>query len=589
MSRTCLPLPRGGEGRGEGILVVAVALVLLAGCRTIPKTPDAILRALAVAPDAYLSGQPIALRDRLVLNREDFVYDAKLSPDSKFAAISRLGPKSFHLALHDLTTPGKPRSDTAVNPLEFDVDEVEFSPDGTRVATVSRDGALRIYAAKTGALEAAWLTEEPLVSVGWHPSGELIALGSAKGLVTLVSVAQMQHVAELRAHTDEVRAVVFTPAGDLVTGSWDRRMLIFRVSGMAAQRLLTASGLDEQVQRFLDQNRGLDAQQVTGTASPAVTWTTRSTGHPEVRAHVTKKNGLVLFRAVLDRSVSATVALDTRVPMIVVKSALAQAVGIDALKLTDTVMIATAFGNQLAKVAKGRVLSIKNLTFERVDVAVCDACVPADAQAVLGGPVLQQVSTAFDESTSELVFTLNEGASGVSLGSARTMTLAREFTFPASVNDVSLDAKGLVAGVAFSETKSQRTKAVYDREKKKELEPEREWDCGARVDLISGEVLEKKSGHHGVVASVGISPDGKTLATGGWDKKVILHGEPLAIDADYGWAVRRVRFSRDGRKLVVAAWTPQNPLNDHQSDPSAVVYEVVYAEASVTAREPPRP
>jgi hypothetical protein len=53
------------------------------------------------------------------------------------------------------------------------------------------------------------------------------------------------------------------------------------------------------------------------------------------------------------------------------------------------------------------------------------------------------------------------------------------------------------------------------------------------------------------------------------------------VDDGYGWAVRRVRFSKDGRWLVVAAWTPQNPLGDHSSNPSAVVYEVRYAAADV--------
>jgi WD40 repeat protein len=521
--------------------VAAALFVLLSGCRTFPKTPDATLTALAATKDAYLSGTPVALGERVVLNREDFVYDAKLSPDAQVLAISRLGPKSFHLTLHELTTPPKSRADTAINPLEFDVDALEFSPDGSRVATVSRDGALRLYSAKTGLLEAAWLTEEPLVSVGWSASGELLALGSARGLVTLVSVAQLQHLAELRAHTDEVRAVAFTPKGELVTGSWDKRLLVF---------------------------------DVTESVTPP----------REVRTHFTKKNGLISFRAVVDRSASATVVLDTRLPAIVIKSALAQAAGINMLSLTETVQVQTAFGTQLAKVAKGRVLSIKNLTFEQVDLAICDACVPPDAQAVLGGPVLQQLNTAFDESTSEISFTVKEGATGVRVTSSKALTLARSFEFPASVNDVSLDAKGEVAGVAFSETRSERTKAVYDREKKKELEPEREWDCGARVELASGKVLEKKSGHRGVVASVGISPDGKTLATGGWDKKVILHGEPRAVEEDYGWAIRRVRFSRDGRKLSVAAWTPQNPLSSHQSDPAAVVYEVVYSAADVTAR-----
>lgn len=523
-----------------GRSLFVLGLLLLAGCRTFPKTPAATLTALAAAGDAYLVGTPIALGERIVLNREDFVYDARLSPDAQVAAVSRLGPHAFHLALHEVSSPPKVRADTKVNPLEFDVDQVEFSPDGAHVATVSRDGALRIYSAKSGALEAAWLTEEPLVSVGWSHPGDLLALGSAKGLVTILSFPALQHVAEARAHADEVRAVAFTRSGELVTGSWDKRLLVFSVS--------EASGL---------------------------------TAGPQVRTHVTKKNGLVLFRGVLDRSASATVALDTRVPMIVIKGALAQAAGIDVLKLTDTVQVPTAFGNQLARVAKGRVLSIKNLTFEPVDVAVCDACVPSEAQAVLGGPVLEQVATAFDESTSEIVFTAHQGATGVSLTSPRALKLEQNFSFPAAVNDLSVDASGTVAGVAFSETKSQRTKAVYDREKKHEVEPEREWDCGARVELTSGRVLEKKYGHRGVVATAGISPDGKTLATGGWDKKVILHGAPVGLDDDYGWAIRRVRFSRDGRRLIVAAWTPQNPLNNHQSDPSAVVYEVVFAEAVV--------
>ena len=539
------PYPRPSpRSRRERELVVSLAiLVVAAGCRTFPKNSDATLTALAAANDAYLSGTPIALGERVVLNREDFVYDAKPSPDSKLIALSRLGPKSFHLTLHELTTPPTQRSDTAINPLEFDVDSLEFSPDGARVATVSRDGALRIYSAKTGALESAWLTEEPLVSVGWNSTGDLLALGSARGLVTLVSFPQLQHVAELRAHTDEVRAVAFTPKGELVTGSWDKRLHVFAVAESA-------------------------------------------TPSREVRTHVTKKSGVVSFRAVIDRAASATMALDARSPTIVVKAALAQAAGINVLSLTESVQVPTAFGTQLAKVAKGRVLSIKNLTFEQVDLAVCDACVPPDTQAVLGGPVLQQLSVAFDESSGEIVFTVKEGARGVSVSSSKALLIARSFEFPASVNDVSLDAKGEVAGVAFSETKSERTKAVYDREKKKEIEPEREWDCGARVDLASGKVFEKKSGHRGVVASVGISPDGTVLATGGWDKKVILHGEPRGTEDDFGWAIRRVRFSRDGRRLVVAAWTPQNPLSSHQSDPAAVVYEVVYGDGvSVRLRD----
>jgi WD40 repeat protein len=518
-----------------------LAALGLVACRTLPRTPPDALAALAATPGAHLAGVPAGLGEPVVLNREDFVYDAKLSPDGALAATSRLGMKAYHLVLSDLrATPPTRRADVALNVHEFDVEALDFSPDGAAIATASRDGALRVYATKDGAPLAAWLTEEPLTAVAWNAAGTLLALGGAKGLVTLVAWPSMQHVAELRAHADEVRAVAFTPAGELVTGGWDAKLNVFSVVPAAAPE--------------------------------------RS-----ARTHVTKKDGLVLFRAVLDRSASAVVALDARLPALVVKGALAQAASIDLLKLTDTLTIPTALGNQVARVAHGRTLSVKGLTFVNVDVAVCDACVPAGAQAVLGGPALDRVEVAFDEATKEVLFTGKPGAADLESAATQTLALARSFVMKAPVNDFALDAAGRIAGVAFSETKGERTKAVYDREKKKEVEPEREWDCAARVDLMTGAVLEQKHGHRGVVSTAAVSPDGQTLVSGGWDKQVIVHAPTPLVDDRYGWSVRRVRFSRDGRWLIVAAWTPQNPLGNNQSDPSAVVFEVLYERASVSA------
>lgn len=513
-----------------------MALLLFGACKTVPVTPPSVLAALAASGSGHLEGVPLTLGPAVMLNREDFVYDAKLSLDGKRAAVSRLGMKSFHVSLHDAAT-GTRTSDTAINPLEFDVDALEFSPDGKLVATVSRDGALRLYDALTGTLASQWLTEEPLVSVAWNADGKLLAVGSAKGLVTVVSFPQLEHVDESRAHTDEVRALAFTPSGELVSGSWDKRLVMLQIGDVPSPR--------------------------------------------EVRAHVTKKNGLVTFRAVLDRAASATLALDQRAPMVVVKPALAQAAGIDVLSLTETVRVPTAFGEQVAKVAKNRQLSVKNLTLTGLDVAVCEACVPPDAQGVFGGPVLTKLQLAFDDSAGEMVISAHASATDVSLSSPRSLIVARAYTLPAPVNDFALDASGTIAGVAFSETKSERTKAIYDREKKGEVEPAREWDCGARVRLTDGAVVEKKYGHRGVVATAAVSPDGKTLVTGGWDKKIILHGATDSVDDRSGWAVRRVRFSRDGRWIVAAAWTPQNPLGDHQSDPSARVFEVIYGPDAV--------
>lgn len=525
----------------RSLLFAALAFL---GCRTAAPTPQSALEALAASPGGHLGGAVSGLGPPVVLNAEDFVYDAKLSPDAKTAAVSRLGPKSFHLALYTLggQEPQR-RGDPAVTPLEWDVDALDFSPDGAHVATVCRDGALRVHASADGALQGAWLTEEPLVSLAWSPAGDSIAVGSAKGLITLLSWPALAFLGEVRAHQDEVRGLAWGAGGVLVSAGWDKRLVVLRVDAPASPPRA--------------------ARLATG-----------------------KRNGVVLFRLLLDGRASGQVTVDNRLPGVVVRAALAEAAGISVSQLTDTTQISTGLGTQVARVAKGRRLAFKTLVLDGVDVAVCDACVPPEAQGVLGASLLAAVDIAFDEAAKAALVSAKDGVP-VSQVEARELRVERDYTFPAALNDLSIDAAGEVLGVAFSETKAERTREVYEREKRKETEPEREWDCGARVALATGKVLEKRSGHHGVVATAAISPDGKTLATGGWDKTVRLHlpvGQEAWVDDDYGWAVRRVRFSRDGRWLVTAAWTPQNPLGDHQSDPSAVVYEVRYSSADVAAK-----
>jgi len=524
-------------------LVLAGVVVAVSACRTVAPTPQPVLDALAAKPGAHLVGTPTGLGRPRVLNAEDFVYDAKLSPDSKTAAVSRLGAKSFFLALHAVgaETPAKAKlADVPITPLEWDVDALEFSPDGRAVATVSRDGGVRVYSSADGALLGSFLTEEPLVSLAWSPTGDVLAVGSAKGLVTLLAWPAFDFLGEARAHADEVRGLAFAGPGRLVSGGWDKRLVVHRV---------------------------------TPASAPPAT----------ARLAMTKRNAAVLFRALLDGRALAQVTLDNRVPGLVVRSALAAAAGIDVPKLTDSVTLNTGLGAQVARVAKGRRLAFKTLVFEGVDVAVCDACVPPEAQGVLGTKLLELVDVAFDEAAQSVLLTAKPGAP-VATSPARELTAEREYAFPAAINDLSIDAAGQTLGVAFSETKAERTREVYEREKRKEVEPERAWDVGARVEVATGAVLETLRGHRGVVATAGISPDGQTLATGGWDKTVRVHLAPPVVEDDFGWAIRRVRFSRDGRWLVVAAWTPLNPLGDHQSDPAAVVYEVVFP-ASATVSE----
>jgi hypothetical protein len=97
------------------------------------------------------------------------------------------------------------------------------------------------------------------------------------------------------------------------------------------------------------------------------------------------------------------------------------------------------------------------------------------------------------------------------------------------------------------------------------------------LDARTGQVLERWTVHRGVVFTAAMTPEGATLASGGWDR--MLHvtnvGSPApVVQRKLGWSVRQLVFSNDGRLLAVAAWTPQNPLGDQRSNPAVVVYEL---------------
>ena len=78
--------------------------------------------------------------------------------------------------------------------------------------------------------------------------------------------------------------------------------------------------------------------------------------------------------------------------------------------------------------------------------------------------------------------------------------------------------------------------------------------------------------------------EGRAVATGGWDKRVIVWdastGQPVT-EREVAWLVRRLRFSPDGRLLAVAAWTPVNALNEGDSEPALLLYPVALADAKI--------
>lgn len=524
--------------------VLAGGLLALGGCAHAPPrlSPEVEAR-LSGTPGGHVSGKVVGWEEEAVLNRRDFIWGLAFSPRGGRVAYSRLGSKQYFLSLWELGPPPKQVADPAINSYEFDVEGVAFSPDGGLVATAGKDGVVRLFDAATGALKGERRTEEPLGVVAFHPDGKWLVAGSYKGLLTVLSVPGLEDASEERGHAGPVSAVAFAPDGTLYSGGWDKHVRAWR-TGVEALR-------------------------------PG-----------QARVRFERRGGAVVLGGRVNGRAPVSLALDARAPAVVLTSEAATAAGIDVPFLKETLNVPGALGTTAARLARGQSLHFKALRLEGVDVAVCDACVPQGSQGVLGAPFTEWVEVTFDEVTQEAVLTLRGGVpEGARAVEALVLAPRSDFTFPAHVSDVTVDARGQRLGVALSEQPPERTRAVYERERKGVDEPRGPFNAGALVDAQSGQVLQKWPLHQGVVSTAAISPDGRSLVSGGWDKRVYLftQGEdaPKGEHA-FDWSVRRVRFSADGRYVGVAAWTPQVATGG-DSDPAAVLLDVRYAEPSVVA------
>ncbi len=525
----------------------ALAGVLaLTGCQhAAPALAPDVAARLESTPGGFLSGEVTGLSEAAVLDNKDFVWTLAFSPDSSRVAYTHLGARAYQLALWTLEPSPARVVDQDVNPHDFDLEALAFSPDGTLLASAGWDGVVRLYDAATGASRGSARTEESLTAVAFHPEGGHLVVGSERGLLTLLRVADLAWVSESRPHTDRVSALAFAPDGTLYSGGWDKRIQVLE-------------GREEALPR--------------GVA----------------RLRYAREGGFVRVSGTLDGRASLVWALDARAPGVLLGAEAASEAGLEPALLKETVTLPTALGALVVPVARGHRLRFKGLEVEGVDVAVCDTCLPPGVQGVLGAPFTERFDVSFDEATGELVLTAKALApEGEEAPRGLVLSPRATFTFASHVNDVTVDAAGQRLGVALSKAKALRSREVYEREKKGLVEPHSEDNAAALVEAASGRVLRQWTAHRGVVATAAISPDGRALASGGWDKQLYLWREGQASPVarrGFGWSVRRVRFSPDGRYVGVAAWTPQKATGNQESDPSAALFTVGYAAPSVERR-----
>ncbi|MBE2183497.1 MAG: protein kinase [Anaerolineae bacterium] len=214
--------------------------------RTLDVSPDGRYLAISIEetrnPDFSLylidadTGEMIREFEGLgtVANFIDFSPDGSLIATGSFDQIARIWDVETGEQLHVLT------GHTGV------ISSAVFSPDGQRLVTSGTDNTIRVWDTETG--EALHVFEStPSAYTVFSPDGSLIASGDLEGFAHILDAETGEELHRLTGHTDIIWITNFSPDGtQLVTASWDGTARIWDVATGSLIRVLD-NGSDKQL------------------------------------------------------------------------------------------------------------------------------------------------------------------------------------------------------------------------------------------------------------------------------------------------------------------------------------------------------
>jgi WD40 repeat protein/DNA-binding XRE family transcriptional regulator len=472
---------------------------------------------------------------------------------------------------------------------------VAYSPDGRRLATIGKDGTVKVWEASTGQELFNLPGTTPLVDtygpqrLGFSPDGALLA-SSDKNLVKIWDSVSGKVLRTLSGHTAEVWAVAFSRDGKrLATGGVDSMVQVWEVA--TGKLLVTLSGHTDAIELLAFSPDGIRLASASDDGTVRV-WdsvagellrefavppisvafspdgTRLAVSDPEgVRVldaisgedvlTIQVGTGFFVFSPDWTRLVTGGGGTDAKVWDARTGQELLTLYGhtqqlMDAVFSPDGVHLATVSFDQTARVW--------DITPDREVVTLPDAdravaFSPDGTELATGGTDgsvrLWSAATGEELRTlpghSDAVWGVAFSPDGKHLATASADTTARVWDLATGMPQFDLlGHSNLVRDIAYGPDGNRIATASFDQ--------------SARVwDAATGQELFSLAGHPGLVTGVAFSPDGRLLATSGsQDASVIIWdavtGESLLTLLGHAATIADLAFSPDGTRLATASW-----------------------------------